>query len=152
MLHLRPICRVNHLCFAAGHSCTQRLPKDRGSTLRLLDFSVPGVTEPMLYIGMMFATFAWHTEDHYLYSINYHHLGAPKTWYGVPASHADRFEDVVEQHVYSEAVQAAQKSGASKLQIRDKALSAVLSKTTMVSPEVLLREGGCDCIHGTGGG
>jgi|AraCvinosormetaG_1042628.scaffolds.fasta_scaffold05010_4 hypothetical protein len=26
-----------------------------------------GVTEPMLYIGMLFSMFAWHVEDHYLY-------------------------------------------------------------------------------------
>ena len=26
-----------------------------------------GVTEPMLYIGMLFSMFAWHIEDHYLY-------------------------------------------------------------------------------------
>jgi hypothetical protein len=26
-----------------------------------------GVTEPMMYIGMLFSMFAWHVEDHYLY-------------------------------------------------------------------------------------
>ena len=26
-----------------------------------------GVTEPMLYIGMLFSMFAWHVEDHYFY-------------------------------------------------------------------------------------
>jgi hypothetical protein len=51
----------------------------------------------MLYIGMLFSSFAWHIEDHYLYSINYSHAGAPKTWYGVPASDADGFEEAVLQ-------------------------------------------------------
>ncbi|KAJ9549610.1 hypothetical protein OSB04_022153 [Centaurea solstitialis] len=50
------------------------------SILRLLETTIPGVTEPMLYIGMLFSMFAWHVEDHYLYSINYHHCGAAKTW------------------------------------------------------------------------
>lgn len=53
----------------------------------------------MLYIGMLFSTFAWHVEDVYLYSINYHHFGAPKTWYGVPGSEADSFEKVVMDQV-----------------------------------------------------
>lgn len=26
-----------------------------------------GITDPMLYIGMLFSMFAWHVEDHYLY-------------------------------------------------------------------------------------
>ena len=58
----------------------QVLPKVPGSTLQLLDTDVPGVSTPMLYIGMISATFAWHVEDHYLYSINYQHQGAAKTW------------------------------------------------------------------------
>ena len=61
--------------------CTQQvLPKCPASVLRLLEADIPGVTSPMLYIGMLFATFCWHVEDNYLYSINYQHLGAAKTW------------------------------------------------------------------------
>ncbi|XP_016179332.1 lysine-specific demethylase JMJ706-like [Arachis ipaensis] len=52
-----------------------RLPK---SAWRLLESSIPGVTEPMLYIRMLFSMFAWNVEDHYLYRINYHHCGASK--------------------------------------------------------------------------
>ena len=58
----------------------QVLPKSPASVLRLLEADIPGVTSPMLYIGMLFATFCWHVEDNYLYSINYQHLGAAKTW------------------------------------------------------------------------
>lgn len=46
---------------------------------------------------MLFSTFCWHVEDNYLYSINYMHHGAPKTWYGVPSSAADSFEKVMKK-------------------------------------------------------
>ena len=47
---------------------------------------------PWLYLGMLFASFCWHREDHNLYSINFLHHGAPKSWYGIPGSSAGRFE------------------------------------------------------------
>ena len=44
-----------------------------------------------------------HVEDQYLYSVNYQHMGAAKTWYGVPASSAAGFENVAKTSVYKSA-------------------------------------------------
>ncbi|XP_028805975.1 lysine-specific demethylase JMJ706 [Neltuma alba] len=104
-----------------------RLPK---SILRLLETAIPGVTEPMLYIGMLFSMFAWHVEDHYLYSINYHHCGAPKTWYGIPGHAALDFERVVREHVYSKDILSNDGE--------DGAFDVLLGKTTLFPPNILL--------------
>ncbi|KAL2237829.1 UNVERIFIED_CONTAM: Lysine-specific demethylase [Sesamum indicum] len=104
-----------------------RLPK---SILRLLETSIPGVTEPMLYIGMLFSMFAWHVEDHYLYSINYHHCGAAKTWYGIPGHAALHFEKVVREHVYNCDILSADGE--------DGAFDVLLGKTTLFPPNILL--------------
>lgn len=71
-----------------------------GSLLRFMKEEIPGVTSPMVYLAMMFSWFAWHVEDHDLHSLNYLHMGAPKTWYGVPKDAAVAFEDVVRVHGY----------------------------------------------------
>nr|6IP0_A Chain A, Transcription factor jumonji (Jmj) family protein [Arabidopsis thaliana]6IP4_A Chain A, Arabidopsis JMJ13 [Arabidopsis thaliana] len=104
-----------------------RLPK---STLRLLETSIPGVTEPMLYIGMLFSMFAWHVEDHYLYSINYQHCGASKTWYGIPGSAALKFEKVVKECVYNDDILSTNGE--------DGAFDVLLGKTTIFPPKTLL--------------
>ncbi|KAL5551048.1 hypothetical protein UlMin_001224, partial [Ulmus minor] len=104
-----------------------RLPK---SVLRLLERAIPGVTDPMLYIGMLFSMFAWHVEDHYLYSINYHHCGAPKTWYGIPGRAALHFEKVVREHVYTHDILSTDGE--------DGAFDVLLGKTTLFPPNILL--------------
>ncbi|KQJ97939.1 lysine-specific demethylase JMJ706 isoform X2 [Brachypodium distachyon] len=100
------------------------------SVLRLLHTPIPGVTDPMLYIGMLFSMFAWHVEDHYLYSINYHHCGAFKTWYGIPGDAAPGFERVASQYVYNKDILTGDGE--------DAAFDVLLGKTTMFPPNILL--------------
>ena len=57
-----------------------------------------GITTSMLYFGMWRAMFAWHTEDVNLYSINYLHMGKPKSWYSVPPKHGKRIEALAMVH------------------------------------------------------
>ena len=70
-------------------------PLLKSGILRYLDSNINGVTQPWMYIGMMFASFCWHCEDEYLPSINFMHLGDTKTWYGIAPSQANAFENAV---------------------------------------------------------
>ncbi|GAB4834777.1 hypothetical protein Ancab_033045 [Ancistrocladus abbreviatus] len=109
----------------------KKLSRLRKSVLRLLETAIPGVTDPMLYIGMLFSMFAWHVEDHYLYSINYHHCGASKTWYGIPGNAALQFEKIVREHVYTKDILSTDGE--------DGAFDVLLGKTTLFPPSILLQ-------------
>ncbi|OAY47893.1 lysine-specific demethylase REF6 [Manihot esculenta] len=101
----------------------------KGSLLRFMKEEIPGVTSPMVYVAMMFSWFAWHVEDHDLHSLNYLHMGAGKTWYGVPREAAVAFEEVVRVHGYGE-------------EINPLVTFAILGeKTTVMSPEVFVSAG-----------
>lgn len=65
------------------------IPCAPDSILRHVRVGINGINVPWMYYGSLFSTFCWHNEDNYLYSINYHHWGAPKQWYGVPGSKKD---------------------------------------------------------------
>jgi [histone H3]-trimethyl-L-lysine9/36 demethylase len=69
--------------------------------LKIIGHNLPGVSNAMLYFGCWRAMFAFHTEDMELYSINYLHYGAPKSWYSVPPKYKQRFENLA-QSLYPE--------------------------------------------------
>lgn len=72
------------------------LPK---SALSPMVSVIPGINSPWLYMGMRYATFALHVEDHHLYSLSYLHTGAAKHWYVVPEAEADKLEALLRELV-----------------------------------------------------
>lgn len=75
------------------------LPFHPDSLFRHIKSDISGMTVPWVYVGMIFSTFCWHNEDHYAYSANYQHLGATKTWYGIPGEDAEKFEAAMREAV-----------------------------------------------------
>lgn len=63
-------------------------------------------------------------------SINYHHCGASKTWYGIPGHAALEFEKVVREHVYTRDILSSEGE--------DGAFDILLGKTTLFPPNILL--------------
>ncbi|KAK9117411.1 hypothetical protein Sjap_016358 [Stephania japonica] len=133
----------------------------KGSLLRFMREEIPGVTSPMVYIAMLFSWFAWHVEDHDLHSLNYMHMGAGKTWYGVPRDAAVAFEEVIRVHGYGGEVNplGRRENGKAFSLARRALLNQIIviwhdlvpflavtfatlgEKTTVMSPEVLISAG-----------
>ena len=78
----------------------QAIARAPGSLIRFMPDDIPGVTSPMVYIGMLFSWFAYHIEDHELHSLNFLHTGTPKTWYVVPGDRAAELEEFILVHGY----------------------------------------------------
>ena len=117
--------------------------------LKHLGGSAPGVTDSMIYAGIHHSTFAFHNEDHYLYSLSYYHPPPPtaanhansdemdsissyssrKIWYGIPGSAAADFERVVENDILP------------GYQHLKSALSLMPKKQTIFSPSFLVQHG-----------
>ncbi|KAL0557273.1 hypothetical protein IC582_005799 [Cucumis melo] len=107
----------------------QVIARSPGSLTRYMPDDIPGVTSPMVYIGMLFSWFAWHVEDHELHSMNFLHVGSPKTWYSIPGDQAFAFEEVVRTQAYGGSVDHLA------------ALTLLGEKTTLLSPEIVIASG-----------
>jgi histone demethylase JARID1 len=97
-----------------------------GSVLKHLEHPINGINVPWLYVGMLFASFCWHNEDNYLYSINYSHTGAVKQWYGVPGDDATKFEKTTKDFLFESFEEAP---------------DLLHHMATQVSPSLLVRNG-----------
>lgn len=62
-----------------------------------INVSIPGVTSPYIYFGNWKTLFPWHKEDLDLYSINFHHYGRPKVWYGIATEDQDKFDSLAQK-------------------------------------------------------
>ncbi|GLT70150.1 hypothetical protein SLA2020_422470 [Shorea laevis] len=107
----------------------QVIARSPGSLTCFMPDDIPGVTSPMVYIGMLFSWFAWHVEDHELHSMNFLHTGSSKTWYAVPGDYALAFEEAIHMKAYGGNMD------------RLAALSLLGEKTTLVSPELVVASG-----------
>ncbi|XP_034919173.1 lysine-specific demethylase ELF6 isoform X2 [Populus alba] len=107
----------------------QVIARSPGSLTRFMPDDIPGVTSPMVYIGMLFSWFAWHVEDHELHSMNFLHTGSPKTWYAVPGDYVFSFEEVIRTEAYGGNID------------RLAALSLLGEKTTLLSPKAIISSG-----------
>lgn len=87
---------------------------------------ISGMMVPWIYVGMCFSAFCWHNEDHYTYSINYHHWGDTKTWYGIPGADALKFEDAMRRAVP---------------ELFEQQPDLLFQLVTMLSPGTLMKEG-----------
>lgn len=106
-----------------------RLPLLSQSPLRVLGWPSSGINAPQLFVARRFSFFAWHTEDLDLFSCNYMHVGAPKTWYAVSAEQRDSFEKAAESIECGRTLLKLKVKGKSKA-------SDELSETVHVSDQV----------------
>ena len=78
--------------------------KSPNSLLRVVEAKsdkISGITQPWMYLGMLFATFCWHVEDLFIHSISHNHLGSTKTWYVIPGKHKEDFDRYVKERCES---------------------------------------------------
>jgi jumonji domain-containing protein 2 len=69
-------------------------PNQLDCILKSVGVDLPGITRPMMYVGMWRSFFPFHTEDMYLFSMSFLHHGAPKHWYGVRPGALHRLESL----------------------------------------------------------
>ena len=62
---------------------------------------ISGITIPWFYLGMLYSSFCWHTEDLYLYSLNYMHEGSPKIWYSIFHTQKEKMDEFIKNKYFA---------------------------------------------------
>ncbi|KAF9982818.1 hypothetical protein BGZ75_005704 [Mortierella antarctica] len=112
--------------YAAHPANLNNIPVLPESLFSHIKSDISSIMVPWLYVGMCFSAFCWRNEAHYTYSINYMHWGDTKTWYGVPATDALKFESTMRQEVP---------------ELFEQQPDLLLKPVTMLSPERLVKNG-----------
>lgn len=93
---------------------------------------INGINTPFLYFGGWMSTFAFHTEDQDLYSINYLHFGAPKVWVTIAMEDGAKFEKLVDSMFKED---------------KKKCSAHIRHKEVVISPDILEKNGiRCDRV------
>ncbi|KAF9965992.1 hypothetical protein BGZ70_003605 [Mortierella alpina] len=112
--------------YAAHPANLNNIPVLPESLFSHIKSDISSLMVPWLYVGMCFSAFCWRNKEHYTYSINYLHWGDTKTWYGVPATDALKFENTMRQEVP---------------ELFEQQPDLLLKLVTMLSPERLVKNG-----------
>lgn len=71
------------------------LPYNKNTCLKYIDTPITSLSQPWLYVGMLFSTQCWNFNDFFSYSLHYHHFGSTRTWYSIPESDFDKFNALI---------------------------------------------------------
>ncbi|XP_031625630.1 lysine-specific demethylase 4D-like [Contarinia nasturtii] len=77
------------------------LDKFQGGSI-LTETEMPGINKSFSNYGMFGTFFGMHAEDSNMASINMLHEGAPKTWYGIPATMKIKLEELWKTEIFNE--------------------------------------------------
>lgn len=92
----------NEISLFPSNYTTWNLNKFQGGSI-LSGEEMKGINTSYTNYGMYQTCFPMHVEDSNLASLNILHHGAPKTWYGVPASMATKLENIAKDDISKES-------------------------------------------------
>ncbi|KAF6004147.1 hypothetical protein F1559_002578 [Cyanidiococcus yangmingshanensis] len=109
--------------------------------LSLLNFwpNAGGINEPMAYLGSTLSRFGLHVEDMHLCSLSMLWSGEPKVWYVVPAAFAQDLERLLAEKWSATHPDANAYLEVPSASISKDTVSALTSKSLLISPSALAR-------------
>lgn len=73
------------------------LPVCKNSILQYLNTGEYSVLSPSMTFDMFYSVHSWTAEDHWLYNIDYEHMGDKRICYFIPLKHREKYETLLER-------------------------------------------------------